>query len=170
MEPRAHILADLVAAGANRRPDADDQVIQPAAELASQPFNGNGRDRQRQAAPTGMSRRNGSGPPIGDEQRQTIGGLDRQRHVAGVRQNNVRLAARRAAVRRRVSISMNDRCRPVHLSDKNQIQRTNRRRLRHLVPCFVRRYRRRPEFPAARGEKMRGVGFERPAYQRWSGR
>jgi len=117
----AHLLANLVAASADRRPDGHHEVGRPAAELPRQLFDRHHWNRQRQASPARVRRGHGAGPSIGEKQRQAISRLDGESQIIGVRHNDVRLGARRTAVRWRIALAVDERRRAVHLAGAAQV-------------------------------------------------
>jgi len=68
---------DFVATGADGRTCRGDKVSRSAAKLAGERFDGDARHAGRQAAPARVGRGDGSGAPIGNEDRHAIGRLDR---------------------------------------------------------------------------------------------
>ncbi len=112
-----------------------------------------------------MSRGDSACPPIGDEQWQTVRGLDRQSHFVGIRQDDVGLG-RLFVVRHRLSFPVDHRRVAVHLTNTNQLRGPDLDGVRELLPRVVGSGRRRPQLPPASGQQMRRERFERTAYER----
>jgi len=82
----------LEAASADPWPDRDQQFLGPAPELAPQRLEGLGNNVQDRTAPTGVDGGHGLISRVGDQNRQAIGGANRQLNARLVGDEGVALA------------------------------------------------------------------------------
>ena len=117
---RPHIVADLVAAGADRWSGRDDEIGSAAAKLACKHFDSDNRHPRGQAAPACVRRRDGAGSRIRNQQRDAVGRLDRQRDIWLIRYGDVGIGTGGGL--------SNHGMRPVHLMEPGEMSgiRTNR--------------------------------------------
>lgn len=83
-------VVDLIAAWANARADSRDEVVGFHA-LVTQRFNRRVDDTGGHASPSSVNRRDGSSPPVGDEDRHAIGDADDDGTVVASGDNGVRI-------------------------------------------------------------------------------
>src|SRR5436190_858116 len=85
----AHVFADFIAAGADRWPGGGDQIVRPAAVLMRQRLDRDRWNSGGEPAPAGMRRRHCTDANVGDQQRDAVGGLNRERYLWIVGDNDV---------------------------------------------------------------------------------
>jgi len=91
LESTTNVGADFISRGADGRAGRGDEIARGAAEFPRERCHGDRGYARGEPAPSGVSRRNGAEPCIGDQQRDTVRRLNRKREARVVGNNDVRL-------------------------------------------------------------------------------
>jgi len=159
----AHVFADFIAAGADRGSRGRDQIVRATAVLMRERLDGDRRHSSGEPAPAGMRRRNRTGANVRNQQRDAVGGLNRERDPWIVGNNDVGVGTG--------SRIGDDRVSAVHLMSARQMRGVDSSRCGDVEPG-VRRISvlRGSEWPGTGCEEMRSERLERAAHERRSGR
>jgi hypothetical protein len=121
-----NVCTDFVAASADCRADARDEIRGPGAECIRKRFDTGHRRSFREAAPAGVNGGNCSGARIDNQQRNTVGGLNGDRNIRVVCEHDVRVGP--------FAWTRLDGVRTVHLVNASEAFRANADRVCHVRP------------------------------------